>query len=393
MAYISIGGVGMGVMAMIVVLSVMAGFDDAIQNRLLRVEPHVVVENPDPALATRIELDSPQWGTAQRYNKQDVIVRTADGLYSGAVAYGIESDVLKKLAKRVRTRVEVVDTSQGNVTSVKPKTTEVDFVLSVGEIAMGADLARSLGIWEGDEVTLVTPESLLLPAGEMPTLEKVKVRALLRTDVPEIDGHVFYYDIALGMRKFRDTASIEKGIEIRLLDPDKAPMVAAEITKLGAKDVQTWQTRNKALFYSLKMEKSLMGIFLAVTLLVSSFSVVAVLVLLVTEKRRDVGILKAIGATRGRIRRIFMSVGLVLGTSGVALGAALGLLICWLLERYPLIKLPDIYYDTTVPVRVEYLVVVSVLVFGALLAFFGALGPAWRISRFEPVRALRHDDD
>ena len=218
---------------------------------------------------------------------------------------------------------------------------------------IGVDLARGLGIFEGDEITLVAPESLLLPAGEIPIYEKATVKALVRTDVPDVDGHVVFYDADHGLSRLKDTASLEKGLEIRLKDPENAPDLAAKIRKMKWGPVKTWQDMNAALFYSLRMEKTLMGVFLGLTVLVACFSIISVLVLLVTEKRADVGVLKALGATKNIIRRIFVTIGLTLGLLGILGGTLFGLLICWIIVRYPIIRLPDIYYDTSFPVRVE----------------------------------------
>jgi len=391
-ATLSVLGISLGVLAMVVVLSVMQGFDDAIKNRLLGAEPHLVTGENSAEVRPTIEKILGKRGVAQRYSKQDVIVRTVDGIFAGGVAQGEEPIGLANLAKRIRHNVEVIDSSSGAVATSKNAVAPIDFKLGPKEIAMGMDLARSIGVFEGDEVDVVAPESLLLPAGEIPVYEKAKIRALVRTDVPDIDSHVLFFDFGDGLKRLRQTASLERGIEIRLKNPDEAPKFADKFKKAGIQDVKTWQEMNSALFYSLKMEKTLMGLFLGLTILVSSFSIVAVLVLLVTEKRTDVGILKAIGATKAKVRSIFMSIGLALGLVGIFSGVVLGLIVCWLLKTYPIIQLPDIYYDTSVPVSVEKGVVLGIILLGTLLTLCGTIIPAWRVSKFEPIDAIRHDD-
>jgi lipoprotein-releasing system permease protein len=389
-ALLSVFGVSLGVLAMVVVLSVMGGFDSSIKNRLLGAEPHLIVKSENMGQIQKIIGSS---GTTQRYSKQDVVLRTGDGIFSGAVAQGEEAVELAALAKRVRHHVEVTDNGTGAMATSRETSAKIDFLLGPREVAVGVDLARSLGIFEDDDVSIVAPESLLLPAGEIPIYEKAHVRALVRTDVPEIDAHVVFYNVDGGLRRLRDTASLEKGIEIKLENPEDAPYYAKLLKKAGLKDVKTWEDLNSSLFYSLKMEKTLMELFLGLTILVSSFSIVGVLVLLVTEKRTDVGILKAIGATQNQIRSIFMSIGLALGMVGILSGVFFGLVICWVLKTYPIIRLPDIYYDTSIPVNVEKGVIFGVIILGAILSLAGTAIPAIRVARYSPMDAIRHDDN
>ncbi len=392
MAFLSVGGIGLGVLAMIVVLSVMGGFDEAIKNRLLGVQPHIVVQDLRPETQNIVTQVIGAWGKVESFSKQDVILRTLDGFFSGAIAQGVSEEALEHLGRRVSSKVEVIDSGASVTTTSKQHTSGIDFKLGPKEVAIGNELARSLGVFEGDEVNLVAPENLLLPAGEVPIYEKVRVKALVRTDVPDIDSHIVFYDAASGLRRLQETASLERGLEIRLKDPSDSPRFAETLKKSGVLRVKTWQELNSALFYSLKMEKTLMGLFLGLTVLVSSFSVVAVLVLLVTQKRMDVGILKSLGATKGKIRRIFMAIGATLGLVGIGGGTLLGLIVCWLLARYPIIRLPDIYYDTSLPVRVDKNIVVGIVIFGAFITLLGTVVPAWRISNSDPVKALRRDD-
>jgi len=387
-ALISVGGIGIGVLAMVVVLSVMAGFDEAIKTRLLGIEPHIVIDNNTPEVQEKVNRVFKKGAKIERFSKQDVILRTVDGIFSGAVAQGEEPGLIRRLAKKIKHNVVVDDASGGAIATSKNESSAVDFDLKPKEV----DLARSLGIFEGDEVTLVAPESLLLPAGEMPIYEKAFVKALVRTDVPDVDGHIIFFDVDHGMRRLKDTASLETGLEIRLDDPESAPEVAAKLKKLNLGHVKSWQDMNAALFYSLRMEKTLMGVFLGLTVLVACFSVISVLVLLVTEKRMDVGILKAMGATKNTVRRIFMFIGLTLGLLGILGGTGLGLLICYILVHYPLIRLPDIYYDTSFPVKVEPLMIVTIVILGILLTLLGTFVPAWKVAQNEPISAIRRDD-
>jgi len=390
-AMLSVGGICLGVLAMVVVLSVMQGFDEAIKKRLLGVQPHLVISDASAETFRKITEVVGKNGTVDPYSNQDVIIRTLDGIFSGGVARGVDSQALKKIAQQVKNKIEVSE-SGSSVIVGKKQIAKVNFELAPKEVALGVELARSLGIFDGDEINIVAPESLLLPAGEMPIYEKVRVRALLRTDVPDVDTHAVFYDVNTGLKKLKHSASLESGFEVRLNNPDDSVKVKESLVKLGVKKVKTWQELHSALFYSLNMEKTLMGLFLGLTVLVSSFSVVSVLVLLVTEKRADVGILKSIGATKQQIRRIFMAIGACLGLVGIVGGVVFGLIICGLLDRFPIIKLPEIYYDTTIPVQVEVPVILGIIFLGMILTLAGAVIPAWRIADSSPIEALRHDD-
>ena len=392
-ALVSVGGVGVGVMAMVVVLSVMNGFDDAIRNRLLNVESHIHVKGvePTPELEVQLKQVVGSLGSVQSFAQQDVIIRTMDGYYSGGVAKGLDDQALTNLAKAAE-KIQLFTDDAESSTSFD---NEKKLNLGPREIAVGIELAHSLGIFTGDEINILAPESLLLPAGEMPIYERVKVKALLRTDVPQFDSESIVYQRAKGMPKLSRSASLEEGYQVRLIKVDDASRLVPAIKKVMGPTVkvQTWESLNPGLFYSLKMEKLSMSIFLGLTILVSCFSIVTVLVLLVTEKKTDVGVLRAMGATKVQIRNIFLSVGAALGLAGILGGVTLGLLICFLLDRYPIIKLPNIYYDTSIPVSFDWFVVVGIVVLGALLTIAGTFVPAWRVAQLSPVDAIRRVDE
>jgi lipoprotein-releasing system permease protein len=359
---LSILGIALGVLAMIVVLSVMNGFHETILKRLLKSQPHLVVTGLSAHGEKQLRQDVPQ-AYLHYFSKQDIIVRTSEGLFSGAVAYGVLPGRLEKL---------------GSV--IGPKILK----LAKDDIALGVDLARNLGVFEGDELTVISPESLLV-AGETPTYQKVRVRALIRTDLNELDSKTLYYSDGVGLSRIGHTSSFESGYEILLPDPFLAKELKMRLLERGYRSVQTWEDLNSALFYSLKMEKSFMGLFLGITVLVSCFSVISVIFLLVTEKENDIRVLKFIGAKTRQVRDIFLVVGVVLGGIGISLGIIGGLFICWLIKTFPLIRLPDVFLDTQFPVKVEAPIVATVGLLGMAIVIGSSVWPANRAAKLKSL--------
>ncbi|HEX4925899.1 MAG TPA: FtsX-like permease family protein [Bdellovibrionales bacterium] len=388
-AWLCIGGVGIGVLAMTVVLSVMNGFDSAIRDRLLAVEPHLVVHmqdahaEPAPDEENVLQLLRGR-GQAHAYESRDVIVRTLDGLYGGAVAKGIDSRVLGRILREVsKTRREQQRDDSLPTGSESGLQT---FELAPGEVTMGADLAGSIGVFEGDEVVLASPEALLLPSGEIPTYERVRVKSILRSNVPDIDAQMIYYGREHGLARLKGT--IERGVEVRIKDPTDYADLMGEIKSQGF-EVESWEQRNSALFHSLRMEKLAIGLFLGLSILIASFSIITVLVLLVTHKKSEIGLLMAMGLAPSKTRNVFAGVGLLLSGIGLFGGLILGLLICVALDKFSFIELPSVYYDTRIPVEIDTVVVAGTIAGSLVVALLASWVPAWLATRVSPTEAIR----
>ena len=391
-AWLCMVGVGLGVMALIVVISVMNGFNESIKKRLLAVEPHLVVKVPGVNHADALkgnplfaDLNSRKGVETQVYESQDVILRTVDGLFGGAVARGIEPEALKFILRETRKAQPVVVSSDG---TELPPISDQSTHLEQGEILVGIDLARSLGIFEGDKITVIPPEALLLPPGEAPPFERVSVKGLITTNIQDIDSKVIFYGRGHTFMTFRNSASHEAGYEVRLADTNGTDALKGELTGKGAQ-AASWSDRNSALFYALKMEKLAMGIFLGLSAMIASFSIVTVLVLLLTQKRKDIGLLMSLGLSPKQTRGLFVRVGLTLSGIGIFGGLITGLVICFIVDRYPLPILPDIYYDATIPAKVDPRFVLGILGLSGLIAFFSADLPARAATRELPSEALR----
>lgn len=374
----------MGVAALIIVLSVMNGFNQTIRSRMLNVEAHLLVPQKDkPTRAglanVRARLEpAVRHGleTVERYETQDLILRSVDGVFGGAVAKGYDTLTLNQMLRRVW--------SSTRKTTPPPQVESAD--LQGNEVIIGADLARSLGIFEGDDVILVPPEVLLLPKGEIPKLQKFHVKALLSTQMPEFDAKYVFYNLDRFPDRMR-SASREMGYEVRLVDANEADDVKARLAEKKITS-QTWGERDTALFFALKMESAAMTLFLSLAVLITSFSIVIIMVLVISQKRRDIGMLMALGLSVKRTQGLFFRVGLLLSAIGIAGGVVLGTSVCLVLDHYQMELLPDIYTDSTLPAKLTLRILFGVLAGSSLIAVLGSWLPVWRTVLTSPAQSL-----
>jgi lipoprotein-releasing system permease protein len=382
-AWLCVAGVAIGVMSLIVVLSVMNGFNDQIRKRLLAVEPHLVVtlSGANDVASLRVssvyqDLKARKELQTQIFESQDVIVRTVDGLFGGAMARGMEPAALQYILHETRRHdADVKFTEKSD--------------LGPDEVLMGIDLARSLGVFEGDRITIVAPEALLLPSGEAPKFERVLVKGLLQTNIADIDGKAIFYHQGQALNVLSDGASRQVGIELRLNDPYQFAGLQGQLSRLPQVEVASWVDRNSSLFHALMLEKTAIGSFLGLSALIAGFSIITVVVMLLTQKRKDIGLLLAMGLSRVRAHHLFVSVGLMLSSMGILIGVILGLLICWIVDNNRLFILPDIYYDTTIPARVDPIFVVAIVAVAFILSYLSVYFPARTHTSESPSDLLR----
>jgi lipoprotein-releasing system permease protein len=378
-------GIGMGVAALIIVLSVMNGFNLTIRNRMLSVDPHLVIAQKTIPTKSELEkmtaiVNSVSWSGVdqiERYETQDMILRSMDGVFGGALAKGYDTDTLFAMQTRIWKGLK----------RETPPPVRASSELSGNEVILGVDLARGLGIFEGDEVIIVPPETLLLPKGEIPRLQKFKVKALLNTQMPEFDSKFMFYNIDKVNPKMKSIGR-ETGYEVRLHDPYEADRVKAKLEEKGI-HAQTWGERDTSLFFALKIESYAMALFLTLAVLITSFSIVTVMVLLMSQKRQDIGMFMALGLSMRRTRVVFLKVGLLLSYLGILAGVVLGAGICIFLEIHPLELLPDIYTDSTLPAKLTWRILAFVLGMSSLVAVLGSTLPVWRYVLGSPAESLR----
>lgn len=374
-ARLCIVGIGVGVFALILINSVMNGFNQAIRDRHLKVEPHIIVwfdkntpEGEQEKVESQIASDAEV--TVSYFEEQDVLLRTNDGNHSGAIAVGLGDAALEKMFTGVE-GIERVD-------------------LRANEIYMGRDLAYSLGVFEDDLIVIVAPETLLLPAGEVPKYEQVRVKGVVSTRVADIDAQKIFYVRKRGLGRFKDSPSFKSGIQVQLKDPMDYEAKARELKGLGYK-VETWVDRNSTMFFALKVEKTIIAAFLGLSTIISSFSIVTVLVLLFAQKRREFGVLMALGLSALRVRRIFSGVGLLLSSLGLGGGIILGLMVALALEKWPIENAlsKEIYYDTRITANVNFVFVGIVILGAVILSLLCTWLATLQVVKSNPSESLR----
>jgi lipoprotein-releasing system permease protein len=382
---ISVVGVMMGVMALIVVLSVMNGFREDLMGKILGVNSPLVILSYEGAFSNYDKV-------AKEASAVEGVVATTPFIYSQVMVNGqgsVSGAVLRGIDTSTAGKVIAIDRmiKRGSLQSLD---TLHD---GLPGIIMGKELAKMLGVQPGDTVTLVSPMGKLTPVGRVPESRKFKVTGIFDSGMYEYDATMVYISLkeAQDFIGFDDKAT---GVEAKVADIYKADQVSAAVTKkLGypywAKD---WKQMNRSLVSALKLEKIAMFVILIMIVLVGALNIISTLVMVVMEKNRDVAILRAMGATQKSIMTVFMLQGLLVGVVGTLVGLASGLGLCELLARYKFIELPsDVYYISTLPVRVEMWDVVLVIVAAMVISFLATLYPSWHASHLNPVESLRYE--
>jgi lipoprotein-releasing system permease protein len=384
---LSIAGVTVGVMALIVVIAVMAGFESDLRSRILGVESHVVIMRHGGSLyeyrriSDQVE-DTDGVEAATPFIYTQVMLRSSSNL-SGAVLRGIDPKSADKVIKILEIGVlqDLIKTHDRENKQA-----------SVPGIILGKELARNLGVAKGDAVYLISSRGMISPMGHIPVMKRFEVIGVFESGLYEYDGSLAYIHLYQAQKVLRMADSVT-GIEARVNDIYDAKNVAEKIVAtLGfpywAKD---WMQMNRNLFSALKLEKTVMFIILALIVLVAAFNIASTLIMMVMGKTKDIAILKAMGAQDGSIRKIFIFKGMVIGSVGTTLGVCLGFILCKLLEKYKFIELPgDVYYISTLPVRLEFLDVFIIATAAMVICFVATIYPAHQASKLNPVEAIRY---
>jgi lipoprotein-releasing system permease protein len=385
---ISIAGVAVGVMALIVVLAVMNGFQEDLRERILGITSHVVVGNMYGAIHNYSEV-------MEEVKKESGVEAATPFIYtqvmlssgrsvSGAVLRAIDP---KSAPSVVRIEKNLVSGSLDNLTTSSESPTPQYGIL------LGAELAAHLGVQEDDWITVISPAGRITPVGQIPKSKPFHVVGIFRSGMYEYDNTLAYIDLKAA-QDFLSLGDAVSGIEIRVDDIYDARSIAERLqTRLGFSFwVRDWMQMNRNLFSALKLEKVVMFIILTLIVLVAAFNIVSSLIMLVMEKIRDIAILKAMGATASSIRKIFVLEGFIIGASGTILGLLGGFVLCSLLSRYKFIELPaDVYYISTLPVRMEFADVAIVASAAVAISLLATIYPSRQAAKLDPVEALRYE--
>ena len=381
-------GMAVGVAALIVVLSVMYGFDVELKDRILGFSSHVDVQGPEDTLdhwQSWLNSSESQPGVveASPYLSTQVLANhgTAN---SGAILKGVLPQRESHIASHI---------TEGRFLSARPG---VHF-----ELVMGKDLARKLGLEVGDQLRLISPAGGISPAGMAPRMRAFRLVGIF-------DSGFYEYDVGMILAPLNAVQRLERagdritGIELMLKDREQAQQVAMHLRQVLPEGawVTPWQMRNHSFFQALEMERVVMGIILSLIVLVAVFNMISSLVMVVMERRKEIAILKTLGATHASVMRVFLSMGALLSGLGTLLGAVFGLLLAWKLdvilatfERLTHIKIlsKDVYYIDHVPSIIEPASVMIIVGFSFILGLAATFYPAWRASHVPPAEALRYE--
>ena len=382
---ISIAGVAVGVAALLAVLAVMNGFEGEVQTRIAGTDAHVVLLGATtdgitdgPALAERIAGEQGVLGASPfTYSKAMVF---HDGLSEGLVVKGVQLSHER----------EVTTVSR----SITPRLDSIPDVTPEGEpgIVLGSELAARLAARPGDRVLLATLQGDAKSAlGYAPRLRPFRVVGLFTSGLYTYDSSFGFTSVGASQRFF-DLGDRVTGIEVKIEDMFAAPAMADRLRKLADRPglrSNNWIDLNHNLFTWMKLEKSMMFVILALIVLVAAFNIASTLFMVVLEKRRDIGVLRTLGASPGQVLAVFLSEGLLIGFLGTVLGMLLGSLLIAAIGRFP-IRLPgDVYFIETLPVRPELGDFAAVILAALVLCLAAAWYPAWRATRLDPIEAIR----
>lgn len=385
---LSIAGVMVGVMALIVVIAVMNGFDNDLKVRILGGQSHIVLMRHGSAFNQYRQVMEEVENT-QGVEAATPFIITQGMLRSKAAAVGaVIRGIDPQTAGRVMKTLEKL-----SLTGPPAESPSAQEASEVPGIVLGKELARNLGVIEGDMIHLISPRGMLSPIGHVPAMKQFKVTGFFVSGMYEYDQTFAFIHLKDAQKMLRMGDSVT-GIDIRVRDIYKAKDIAENvILKLGfpywARD---WMEMNKNLFRALKMERLVMAIILILIVLVAAFNIASSLIMLVMGKTRDIAILKAMGATTKSIRKIFVFSGMVIGSIGTVLGLSLGLVLCILLKNYDIYELTgDIYYfTTTLPVKIEISWLIGIVSVTMVICFLATLYPAHQAAKLDPVEAIRY---
>lgn len=386
---VSMMGIALGVAALIIVLSVMNGFQKEVRDRMLSVVSHIEIFAPDGAALPDVNR------TMQEAKSNPAVI--------GAAPFVASQALLARGEDMKGALVRGIDPShEGEVTDLASTNAAVLQTLTPGSfnVVLGIELARSLGVRVGDVVTLIAPGGQVTPAGVVPRLKQMTVSGTFDS------GH-YEYDSSMLMLHYEDAQRLFRlegptGVRLKLRDLHAAPEVARELVNTLSDHlyIRDWTQQNKTWFAAVQVEKRMMFIILTLIVAVAAFNLVSTLVMTVTDKRADIAILRTLGASPASIMGIFMVQGAMVGVIGTFAGLGLGLLVaCNIDVIVPAIEhmlgasfLPkDIYLISKMPSDPQSSDIVPIGVISLILAFVATIYPSWRASRVNPAEALRYE--
>ena len=381
--WIGVGGVFLGVAALIVVLAVMTGFQDGIRDRIISANPHLLVFQSGGAGmldAGRVAADVravPGVRAATPFVLQQALFTSPGGDAHGGLVRGVDTS----------------DASVAGDLASQMRSGRLDGFAEGGDgILLGVELARTLGVLPGDPVTVISPKGALTAVGMVPKMRRFTVAGTIQVGMHEYDSSIAYLPLGAA-REFAGLPGVT-GVEVKLADPFDAKAVGRTVGgKLGVTYwVRDWMEMNRNLFAALQLEKLALFVIVTIIVLVAAFAIIGHLVLLVAEKRKEIGILKSIGATGPSITAVFLTVGMTIGLVGTLLGSLVGLTIIWVQNTYKIIRLAgDVYQIDHLPMKLTSVDFLAIIAATLVLSFFATIIPARRAGALQPVDVLRYE--
>ena len=391
LTWISVLGVAIGVMALNVVLSVMNGFDEDLKSKIVGMNAHIVITGyegqtlADYDKVVQVVSKMDHVTAVGPYTEGQALARSKDKSM-GVMVWGVEPEHPQAVADLNKFLWDAKSTDLNQPTQTGASRAE--------RIFLGAELARRLQVMVGDDIILFLPILQQTPMGMMPQSEKFQVVGLVSTGMYDYDSSYTYVALPNGQKMYQLQNDVS-GIAVKLDNVDLAPAVAKQIRQKFNNQyfVQDWLQMNRNLFVALQTEKWVMGIILSLIVLVAALNIVNPLTMMVIDKTKEIGILKAMGATDKSITFIFIFEGMFIGILGIIIGVIGGYALCEAIARIP-IPMPGggmVYYIDRLPVKVDpFIAYVAIPIFSVILCFLATLYPARQAAKLEPVDAIRY---
>jgi len=389
-AWFSLAGIALGVATLIIVMAVMNGFRQELLSRILGLNGH-------------LSVFSAQGRTIGDFDKVAEKIRGVDGV--AAVVPIVEGQVMisrRGFAQGALVRgIRSKDLVEKKIVSDNIVAGDLAGFAGDNAVVLGARLAEKMRAGVGDVVTLISPNVNVTAFGSVPRMRAYRVVATFRIGMYEYDSGFVYMPMAAAQVYFQTPGAVTN-IEVAVDNPDRARAVGLTIVGTGDGRIQVrdWQAANASFFNAIRVERNVMFLILALIVLVAAFNIVSTLIMLVRDKGRDIAVLRAMGATRGGVMRIFLIAGTGVGAVGTLAGVVLGLVFCDNIEsiRRGVESLtgndlfaPEIYFLSQLPAEVNPMEVAAVALMSLSLSFLATVYPSWRAARIDPAEALRYE--